>query len=180
MTRNDICHIINDLNLTGIGVEIGVRTGAFSDVVLSNTNLSMLISIDVWNDTEHMSQTLELLKKYGKRSTMLRQSSLLAASLFPDDMFDFIYLDSNHSYNNVKREIELYWPKLKSGGIFSGHDYVDGWKNRQGKFLPFGVIQAVDEFVEREDQILHLIDPRWPSWWLVKDGDWNDNTIPYL
>jgi hypothetical protein len=128
----------------------------------------MLISIDTWPKRYPFIQSFRRLKKHGSRSTILRQDSLLAATLFPDNFFDFIYIDSKHTYDQVSQELELYWPKLKSGGIFSGHDYMDGWTDPQGTYHSWGVIQAVDEFVEKKDQTLHLID-RWRSWWLIKE-----------
>lgn len=172
MKREHLCNIINKLQLTGIGAEIGVHRGFFSDVILTNTNLSMLVSIDLWNDQYDFNQAYTTLKKHGRRSTMLRQNSLVAAQMFSDDFFDFIYIDSWHIYKHIKREIELYWPKLKSGGILAGHDYVDGWTDqRTDIFHPYGVIQAVDEFSKRENQTIHLLDPNWPSWWTIKNRD---------
>jgi predicted O-methyltransferase YrrM len=169
MGREHLCEIIDDLELTGIGAEIGVHEGEFSDVILSNTKMSMLISIDIWKKQYCMNQAFKRLQKHDLRSTMIRQNSLVAAQMFPDNFFDFIYIDSWHVYKHTKKELDLYWPKLKTGGIFSGHDYVEGWKDQSGVFHPYGVIQAVDEFVKRERQTLNLIDPNWPSWWLIKE-----------
>jgi hypothetical protein len=44
------------------------------------------------------------------------------AHLFSDNEFDFIFIDGNHEYEAVKQDINLYWPKLKTGGIMCGHD----------------------------------------------------------
>ena len=35
---------------------------------------------------------------------------------------DFVYIDGNHSYDFVKRDVELYGPKLKLGGILGFDD----------------------------------------------------------
>jgi len=40
------------------------------------------------------------------------------------DYFDFIYVDARHDFKGVTLDLELYWPKLKVGGIIAGHDYV--------------------------------------------------------
>ena len=42
---------------------------------------------------------------------------------FQDKSIDFIYIDGRHDYESVKRDLELYLPKLKNGGIIGGHDY---------------------------------------------------------
>jgi predicted O-methyltransferase YrrM len=41
---------------------------------------------------------------------------------FADEFFDLIFIDGDHAYEKVQRDIELYYPKLKTGGIMCGHD----------------------------------------------------------
>jgi len=49
----------------------------------------------------------------------------------PDESYDFVYLDGDHSYEGVKAEIPLYWEKVKRGGVLAGHDYCNwGEKNK--------------------------------------------------
>ncbi len=55
-----------------------------------------------------------------------------------DEYFDFIYIDGSHLYEDVKRDLNDWLPKLKDGGIIGGHDYIAQ--------PSFGVIPAVDEF----------------------------------
>jgi hypothetical protein len=49
-----------------------------------------------------------------------------------------IFIDGDHDYNAVKNDLINYYPKLKKGGIFAGHDYTEDC----------GVATAVDEFSE--------------------------------
>ena len=42
---------------------------------------------------------------------------------FEDKSIDFIYIDAEHTYDSLKRDLELYLPKLKPNGIIAGHDY---------------------------------------------------------
>src|ERR1700756_2143001 len=56
---------------------------------------------------------------------LIPKDSLEAATHIPDGTLDFVFLDGNHEYANVKREIETYLPKLKPGGLMGGHDYYD-------------------------------------------------------
>lgn len=57
---------------------------------------------------------------------------------FEDNSIDFIYIDADHTYESVKKDIESYLPKLKDGGVIGGHDYQDKWP---------GVINAVNETI---------------------------------
>ena len=69
---------------------------------------------------------------------------------FKDNDYDFIYIDGSHTYESVKRDLELYLPKLKKGGIIGGHDYSQIWP---------GVIEAVNEVVGNPDK--NFIDDSW-------------------
>ena len=67
------------------------------------------------------------------------------------DKLDFIYIDGNHSYEGVKTDIELYYPKLRKGGLLMGDDYHPEpiqTLNFGGEDMVFGVKKAVDEFAE--------------------------------
>ena len=57
---------------------------------------------------------------------------------FDDEYFDTIFIDMDHSYQSVKRDIQQWLPKVKPGGILAGDDYRTT--------LP-GVIEAVKELL---------------------------------
>jgi len=42
---------------------------------------------------------------------------------FPDGMADIIFIDAEHTYSAIKRDLENWWPKLKPGGMMCGHDF---------------------------------------------------------
>ena len=63
-----------------------------------------------------------------------------AGRCFEDGELDFVFIDGEHSYEAAKADIKAWWPKVRSGGLFVGHDY-----DRQR--FP-GVCRAVDEFRE--------------------------------
>lgn len=66
----------------------------------------------------------------------IRCESLKAANLYEDRSLDFVFIDAAHDYTNVMRDILSWYPKVKKGGIISGHDYT----------TYTGVKLAVDEF----------------------------------
>ena len=43
----------------------------------------------------------------------------------PDEYYDFIFLDAHCSYKQMYEDLEKWLPKVKSGGVFSGHDYSE-------------------------------------------------------
>jgi SAM-dependent methyltransferase len=53
----------------------------------------------------------------------VRLTSIEAAATFPDEFFDFIFIDADHHYQSVKDDIEAWLPKLKFDGTIGGHDY---------------------------------------------------------
>ncbi len=180
------------LNLTGEGVEIGVFEGTYSEVILSKSNLFLLHSVDPWKEfdksiyddinsvsaEEHEKRYETAVRKlslFGQRSNILRLTSVEAAKLFKPETLDFVYIDANHSYEECRKDIELWFPKLKKGGIFGGHDYLDG-NLPEGNF---GVKRAVDEFVWKSGQFLFVSTDKYPTWYLVKDKKIDHPKIAY-
>lgn len=145
--REQLPGLLREIGYTGHGVEVGAGGGWFSDKILSGSDLSRLYSIDPWgrnipgqrnqNGEEWYLETVKTLIPHGLRSVILRMLSEEAVKLFQDGSLDFVYIDANHDYFAVKRDISLWFPKVRSGGIFSGHDYCA---------LHWGVPKAVDEF----------------------------------
>jgi hypothetical protein len=66
-----------------------------------------------------------------------------SSKFFEDNSVDVIFIDAGHSYDAVIRDIKSWLPKIKDGGIMSGHDY-DSWA---------GVNKAVNEIFDKVDKI---------------------------
>lgn len=56
--------------------------------------------------------------------TPCRDYTLECVKKFADETFDFIYVDARHDYKGVTEDMVAWYPKLKRGGIFAGHDYM--------------------------------------------------------
>ena len=59
------------------------------------------------------------------------------ASKFEDQSIDFLFLDGDHRYAGIKKDLHMWFPKIKKGGVIAGHDYNEP---------SCGVKQAVDEY----------------------------------
>ena len=104
-------------------------------------------SIHLKDDTTYLSEQIpfiyeiynEVLKRNGVRDYIedIKGSSWEVSKRFEDSSVDFVFIDADHKYESVKKDIESWWPKIKKGGIISGHDY----------FNPSGVKRAVDELL---------------------------------
>ncbi len=153
--------------LNGVGAEIGAGGGNFSATILSASRLAMLYSVDPWDGdcAKRYPAAMRRLAPFGSRSAIMRASSRDAAARIEDGSLCFVYVDADHRYVSVIEDLELWWPKLARGGIFSGHDYVDGVFT-EGEF---GVKKAVDEFLRGKSHFgFRVVPTKWPTWYCVK------------
>jgi len=58
------------------------------------------------------------------------------AEIFPNEFFDLVFIDGDHSYEATRADIKAWFPKVKFRGLLAGHDYFH-WEP--------GVVKAVDE-----------------------------------
>jgi len=136
-----------DLN----GVEIGVDHGFNAKTILENLSIKKLYLIDV----KFKKKTIERLSKYRNKTKFIEKYSDKAAADVPNNL-DFVYVDGGHDYNCVKKDIELYYPKVKKGGIFGGHDFDANHMD---------ICRAVFEFVQKNNLKLY---GKNSDWWIVK------------
>lgn len=145
-----------------ICVEIGVDYGLNAKTILKLLSIKKLYLVDSYHDEldsvsgdERFKSAQRFLKKYYDKIEFIRKTSMDAINDIPDDI-DFLYIDGNHDYKNVKREIESYYPKVKQGGIIGGHDF---WASTSG------VCKAVLEFVDDKNLKLY---GKMTDWWIIK------------
>ena len=155
--------------------EIGVEYGGYTDTYFDEKHDINLI--DMWetkgNDYYFSSREGQVeegydkvLKKYGSKPNvkMVKMKSSDASKLYEDEYFDWIYIDADHSYDGVKEDILNWWPKLKKGGLFSGHDF-DPSRN-DSNYEMYGVRKAVEEIFG--DNFNLTKEENYKSWYVFK------------
>ena len=120
----------------GTIIEVGVCNGyctAFLIVEIMNSGKDIkLISCDTFPDEWRERSVRSLAEGYNVEVVKGRSVDLDVKSA------DFVWLDGDHSYENVKEELIRFYDILTPGGMIAGHDY-------RHEYYP-GVKKAVDEF----------------------------------
>eukprot|EP00993_Chasmostoma_nieuportense_P002747 NODE_3517_length_953_cov_19.216707_g3365_i0.p1 GENE.NODE_3517_length_953_cov_19.216707_g3365_i0~~NODE_3517_length_953_cov_19.216707_g3365_i0.p1 ORF type:complete len:276 (-),score=69.48 NODE_3517_length_953_cov_19.216707_g3365_i0:126-839(-) len=187
-----------------VGLEIGVQQGVFTAALLDKwVSVERYYCLDAWahqsnyvdianhpQDTQDrfFNETRTRLRRFGDKVTFVRQFSNTAVHQFQDESLDFVYIDARHDFEGVSEDIRLYWPKLKTGGIFAGHDYLDAqelkeparqrWGKQDWAVNPDGtrrsdnkaVRSAVNEFAvkQRRQVVVTYEDGYFPTWVMRK------------
>lgn len=136
-------------------VEVGVKAGRLSCELLSITPQDVhLTCVDPWlpfaSFPELTKASLakseqifdQIVTWFPGRITKVKLPSVEAAKRYNDGAFDLVFIDANHDYPFVVEDIEAWLPKVRKGGILSGHDY-NNTKKYGNRFK--GVDRAVDE-----------------------------------
>jgi hypothetical protein len=137
-----------------LGAEVGVRAGRFTSRLLRDHPTLTMYAVDSWcprpaspspgaesysgYDWASIIQEFHrATAPFAGRIVLLHMDSSEAARHVQDGSLDFCFIDADHSYEGVARDIDAWAPKVRKGGILSGHDY--------GHPRFPGVARAVDE-----------------------------------
>lgn len=144
-------HAITEL-ISGIknpvGLEIGTDVGETAKYLLENNPNLLLHCIDPYinytdwngnniNDRDYIYQQVKTnLSVYKDRFVLYRLTSDAAVGGFEDESFDFIFIDGLHEYDQVLKDCRNYYSKVKTGGVFCGHDFntIQGVNNAVREF----------------------------------------------
>lgn len=182
LRREEIPWILNARRLTGLGVEVGVQYGLFSEHLLRYWAGTRLYSVDPWaaqpasyvdianvdadEQERRYQQTRARLAPFGPRSVIVRDYSVDAAATLPDACLDFVYLDGRHDRAGITEDLIAWWPKVRPGGLFAGHDFVPDGTYSAGVF---GVQGAVLDFCAARGVRVHATLQDEPCYsWLVE------------
>jgi predicted O-methyltransferase YrrM len=122
--------------------EVGVYQGtsfAYLMVEVINSGKDIEVwGIDGWPfDWNNILQRfLDNMKPVEGKFKYIQGNSWESAERFQDKSLDFVFIDADHDYDSVRKDIAAYLPKVKPGGVISGHDYNNVWE---------GLRRAVDE-----------------------------------
>jgi hypothetical protein len=149
----------------GIGAEIGVQKGFFSHVLLHEFRPQRLHLLDPWyliGEEWSWATTSKSTSKALRNVIFWFQKELTSKEIvlhigfdeevlaeLPDNYFDWVYLDTSHTYEHTKRELELLHTKMKPSGMILGDDW---FSDPSHKF--FGQYRATKEFVEEKGYIV--------------------------
>ena len=156
--------VINDNNFKNCA-EIGIGYGMHAKQVLDNTQLKKLYLIDpmqwysndgfppdvqkmggfevlVKNIKIHLSEHKDRYKWFRKRSLEITNEEI------QDESLDAVFLDADHSYRAVCRDLPFWWKKIKKNGWLLGDDY--------NSCHP-GTTRAVNEFSRKNNLKLEFL-----------------------
>jgi hypothetical protein len=161
--KNSIQYLKDRNGTDLVGVEIGVGNGATTLSILQNLDIKMLYLVD----TKIPLGAENALKDYKDKITWVIKETDKPLDGLPDEL-DFVFIDGNNNEKAALQDLPTLYPKVKYGGLFSGHD----WQK------PEGQLSMVDFTVERAYDAKRYMKPKFQTWdksgtdkidwWLVK------------
>jgi hypothetical protein len=168
------------------GAEIGVERGQTARRLLQQPNIIEYLCVDVWrthtiynrwnkpvynlvgrtqkDHNRNFRQFLKLASVHADKVRIITTESRKAASIIPNDYFDFVFIDAGHDFENVWADIKVWRNKIKHGGFLCGHDY-------DATRFP-GVKEAVDEYFALVEGSIQSTHYRGEKWKLTLGGDY--------
>jgi len=157
-----------------VGIEIGTWEGRNAEHILKTLNMKKLYLIDPYAQYEEYPdfknqqlvnaqiEAIKAVSQFRDKVVWINKFSDEAVKEIKEQV-DFVYIDGNHEYEYVKKDIANYYPLVKEGGYIGGHDIQSGYSPHIR-----GVLKAVLEFVK--DKQLFILGA---DWWVIKGGEKN-------
>lgn len=140
--------LLNRMRKNSVVAEIGVAYGDFTTDILTRTQPEKLHLIDMWEGERYGPGGKDVADKFGAEieagTIVISQGrSVDVLQTMPDSYFDWVYIDTDHSYHLTYRELRYCSNKVKPDGRILGHDFTTGNVITP---VPYGVIEACHEF----------------------------------
>jgi hypothetical protein len=182
-TREDF--LLENLKQKSRIAEIGTLAGDFAYHILTEYDPEYLLLVDIFGQEDigiyvnksqpekrftpenHQEWVVKRFEEYknveikwsrGFEALSSYQKTLSKSSCWgsEDNLFDFIYLDSNHNFSNVLRELLSAEPLIKVGGIIGINDYMlngifteEIFNNSEWKDVSYGTMQGASFFLDK-------------------------------
>jgi hypothetical protein len=164
----------------GVGAELGTCKGLNAINLFFITKPSTMFLVDLWSKKtpdgilwprgdepsiwydNHVGLITSMFEEEinNERVVLVKGFSYKFFNDLSDDSLDWVYLDSDHQYDVISRELSLSLKKVKRGGYIMGHDYF----NVTG-FWGSSVVRAVNERIQSGDIKMEAITlEKWPSY----------------
>jgi len=128
--------------------EIGVAFGDFSREILGRCCPSYLYLIDAWLSERYREGLNKIEEEFAEQISsekiVIKQG--LSTDVLEDleeNSLDWVYIDTNHTYETTLQELELCHKIIAPDGRIAGHDFCTG---NVINAVPYGVVEAVTEF----------------------------------
>lgn len=148
--------------------EVGVAYGDFSKILLEKIRPQKFYAIDyfngnkpggdIWGRTEFRDSGLTHYEWYCQRFSKYIDAGLVEVrqgiswevlERFPNDYFDYVYVDAEHAYDAVNKDVNVLKKKVKNGGIITFNDYTmyNFYIEPGNPLAYFGVANVANAFV---------------------------------
>lgn len=165
-SRHYYGELVTEFYKTGVGAEIGVFDGEFAEF-MSKTWPGKILCVDRWDAQDGYPQRgYEAAKQrlHGTKCEMVKGMSVDVSKTVEDGSLDWIYIDADHSYEGVSSDYAAWYPKVRDGGLISGHDYGENG---------YGVKKFVDglgiKFLITKDDKHPETGLDYQTWYFIKD-----------
>ena len=165
MNRKDCFNLIIDLLTGDIKMaEVGCFMGDSTILWAVHPRIKTLYAIDPWLGGYDKSETAayDMLKAesmFDERTrnfsnvSKIKMTSEAASRMIEDESLDMVYIDACHVYESVKKDVLLWYPKVRKGGLVTGHDYYENGDNM--KDYMGGVARAVIETIGKPQHVYY-------------------------
>lgn len=160
MRRTDIRQPIvlaSKLYKNPVCVEVGVLRGDHAIAMFCLLNPKMLYLVDSWINETEMEIGVHNIFKTNNKVTIIINDSVQASYMIREEL-DLVYIDADHSYDYVFKDIDTWIDKIKIGGMLSGHDW-----NKPNT----GVQKAVKDFC-KINHLRYNVSDNDRNWWIIK------------
>ncbi len=143
---NDRSQILKEMPDRGVVAEIGTQTGAFAKRILDARPNVTLFTIDI----DYSQFSFDILRPYIDNNQLktIEGTSWVELAKFPNDFFSWVYLDASHFIDHVRLDLKSTKLRVEVDGYIVCNDYTV-WSPFEAQ--PYGVLQAVNEFLLKED-----------------------------